>query len=239
MDETMQDSRNPWIAISLGPLGAMLGNGTEYRGDYADQGIDGKQLIDFHRDQLEAVLEAANRCSLQRYVIAWETLSALEEAKAVAVVIGEFEARQSSLDTDQSGTFTAIIPPCWIAFSCRDERSVSDGHSVQTCVQAVHQLASVAAVGVNCIPRQWLASLVRQMHAVSFKPVVCYANGRPWDAERSDWLDEPAVESVRRFCETTLEAQCAGATVLGGCCAAGPEHISALRDALKTDYSWQ
>lgn len=45
-----------WVAASVGPYGAMLADGSEYRGDY---GLTVAELTRFHRPRLEALAEAA------------------------------------------------------------------------------------------------------------------------------------------------------------------------------------
>ena len=45
----------PFVAASVGPYGAFLADGSEYRGNY---GLTEKELMDFHRPRMRALIEA-------------------------------------------------------------------------------------------------------------------------------------------------------------------------------------
>lgn len=62
------------IAVSLGPYGAILADGSEYTGAYA---ISHAQLVRFHRGRLAVVADTGAS------LVAMETLPTLEEAEAV------------------------------------------------------------------------------------------------------------------------------------------------------------
>ncbi|MBL8913176.1 MAG: homocysteine S-methyltransferase [Archangium sp.] len=68
------------IAASLGPYGAMLADGSEYTGHYT---LTGRELADFHRPRVKALLEA------KPDLILFETLPSLAEAEAVAQLAAE------------------------------------------------------------------------------------------------------------------------------------------------------
>ena len=60
-DEFWSDQANrrgrlkPFVAASVGPYGAFLADGSEYRGNY---GLTEKELMDFHRPRMKALIEA-------------------------------------------------------------------------------------------------------------------------------------------------------------------------------------
>ncbi len=60
------------------------------------------------------------------------------------------------------------------------------------------------------------------------KPIVVYPNsGETYDAERKCWLgDTDPVD----FGLASGDWFRAGATVIGGCCRTGPEHVRAIRE---------
>src|SRR5215216_1918155 len=67
------------VAASVGPYGAMLGNGAEYTGDYdKNEG----ELVEFHVPRLEALAEAGPD------VFAVETIPSFVEARALARALG-------------------------------------------------------------------------------------------------------------------------------------------------------
>ena len=63
-----------WVAASIGPYGAVLADGSEYRGDY---GLTVSQLRAFHRPRLEVLAEAGAD------VLAVETIPCLVEVEAL------------------------------------------------------------------------------------------------------------------------------------------------------------
>ena len=66
----------PLVAASIGPYGAFLADGSEYRGDY---GLSETQLIDFHRPRMAALLAAGPD------LLACETIPCFSEARALAL----------------------------------------------------------------------------------------------------------------------------------------------------------
>ncbi len=56
-DETNRTGRSkPFVAASVGPYGAFLADGSEYRGNY---GLTEKELMDFHRPRMKALMKRA------------------------------------------------------------------------------------------------------------------------------------------------------------------------------------
>src|SRR5512147_2496307 len=54
--ETNRTGRaKPFVAASVGPYGAYLADGSEYRGNY---GLTEEQLMDFHRPRMQALIDA-------------------------------------------------------------------------------------------------------------------------------------------------------------------------------------
>jgi homocysteine S-methyltransferase len=114
----------PLVAASVGPYGAMLADGSEYRGHY---GLSQQELMDFHRPRMKVLVEAGAD------LLACETIPCLVEATALASLLPEFPG------------ITA-----WISFSCRDGELNSEGERLADCVAALDGFEQVAAVGVNC-----------------------------------------------------------------------------------------
>src|SRR6188508_1866167 len=65
-----------WVAGSVGPYGAMLADGSEYTGDYAER-MTVAELRAFHRPRMELLAEAGAD------VLACETVPAAAEAEAL------------------------------------------------------------------------------------------------------------------------------------------------------------
>ncbi|HET9590329.1 MAG TPA: homocysteine S-methyltransferase, partial [Anaerolineales bacterium] len=64
----------PLVAASVGPYGAFLADGSEYRGQY---GLTERELMDFHRPRMKALIEAGPD------LLACETIPSLVEAQAI------------------------------------------------------------------------------------------------------------------------------------------------------------
>ena len=193
------------VAASVGPYGAMLGNGAEYTGDY-DRDED--QLVEFHVPRIEALAEA------EPDVFAVETIPSFVEAGALVRALER-------------------VPgiPAWVSFSCRDGGHVCDGTPIATAVEVVATAPSVVAVGVNCTSPLHVERLVETISATTDKPVVCYPNrGSFWDPMRKAWTDPPRQDARPPL--RPLAWKEAGASMIGGCCGTTPEDIAAIAQAL-------
>jgi homocysteine S-methyltransferase len=193
------------IAASVGPYGAMLGNGAEYTGDYDK---DEDELVGFHVPRLEALAEAGPDA------FAVETIPSFVEAGALARALER-------------------VPeiPAWVSFSCRDGGHVCDGTPIQEAVEIVAAAPSVIAVGVNCTSPLHVERLVETISATTDKPVVCYPNrGSFWDPMRKTWTDPPRQDARPPL--RPLAWREAGASLIGGCCGTTPEDIAAIAAAL-------
>lgn len=187
----------PLIAGSVGPYGAFLADGSEYRGDY---GLTEQQLIEFHRPRVQALIEAGAD------LLACETIPCLIEARALTSLLGEFPN---------------II--AWFSFSARDGEHICNGEKIADCAQALDANPQVAAIGINCTSPLYIPSLIRQIRSASSKPVVVYPNsGEVYDPQTNTWHGETSCDA---FGAQSREWVQAGARLIGGCCRTTPDHI--------------
>ena len=84
----------PLVAASIGPYGAMLADGSEYRGHYT---LDDMALADFHRPRLRVLAGAGAD------LLAFETIPSSREARVLAGLLREFPDLCA-----------------WLSFSCKD-----------------------------------------------------------------------------------------------------------------------
>lgn len=195
-------ARPPLVAASIGPYGAMLADGSEYRGNY---GLDEAALMDFHRPRLRVLADAGAD------LLACETLPCLAEARALARLLEEVP-----------GTCA------WFAFSCRDGAHDCQGEPFAECVAALDGFAAVAAIGINCTAPHHVAALVAIAAAHTRKPVLAYPNsGEEWDGAAKVWRGQDECVA-RPFDEQAMAWAAGGARLIGGCCRTTPEHIAAL-----------
>ncbi|MCE3027381.1 homocysteine S-methyltransferase [Salinicola sp. DM10] len=197
----------PLVAASVGPYGAFLADGSEYRGDYA---IGRAALAEFHRPRLRTLLEAGPD------LLAVETLPSLEEALAVAGLLPDLSA-----------------VPAWFTFSARDEGHISDGTPIERCGEALEALPGVAAIGINCTALAHIESLVTRLRGVTRLPIIVYPNsGEHYDPVTKTWHAGCAhAPAPRDLAEGLPRWLAAGASAIGGCCRTGPEDIEALARA--------
>ena len=194
----------PLVAAGIGPYGAFLADGSEYRGDY---GIGASALTDFHRRRLR--LLAGGPADM----LACETLPSLGEARVLAALVRETTAK-----------------PVWFSFTCRDEGHLSDGTPVSEVAAWAEDTACVTAVGVNCTEAALLPDLIGALVAGTRKPVIVYPNaGGTWDADAKRWGRARTVPDWGAACRSWIAA---GAVGVGGCCRVGPEDIHRMRAAL-------
>ncbi len=199
------DRSFPLVAASVGPYGAVLGNGAEFTGDY-DKGVD--ELVAFHVPRLEALAAA------EPDVFACETIPSIAEAEALVRALER-------------------VPgvPAWVTFSCRNAAQLCDGTPFEDAIRVVEASPSVVAVGVNCTAPTHIDGLVRIAARTTGKAVVAYPNrGAFWDAGRKVWVDPPAQDA-----RPTLRPAAwrdAGARLIGGCCGVGPAQIATIAAAV-------
>ncbi len=193
------------IAASLGPYGAMLHDGSEYRGDY---GVSSDTLREFHASRLEILDDS------DADVLALETIPSFQEAQVLADLLHDCRT------------------PAWICFSCSDEQHLCDGSPIAEVVALFAEHPTVVAVGVNCTPPQYVPSLVRIIKAVlPQKRVVAYPNsGERYSSDDNSWSGTVTPGDVAA---AAVEWVNAGATIIGGCCRMGPEHIKAIDSVLR------
>ena len=193
------------VAASVGPYGAMLGNGAEYTGDYDK---DEDQLVEFHVPRIEALAEA------EPDVLAVETIPSFVEARALVRALEK-------------------VPeiPAWVSFSCRDGRHICDGTPIGSAVEVVASAPGVVAVGVNCTSPLFVERLVETISDTTGKHIVCYPNrGSFWDPMRKTWTDPPRQDARPPL--RPLAWKEAGASLIGGCCGTTPDDIAAAARAL-------
>jgi homocysteine S-methyltransferase len=187
------------IAGSVGPYGAMLADGSEYRGDY-DPGI--AVLRDVHAPRIEALLDAGVD------LLAFETIPTVPEAEVLVGLLDEFGAH------------------AWLSYSCRDATSTSAGEPIADAI-ALGGDAHVVAVGINCTAPRLLPGLLAAAHAATDGPLIAYPNGGDrWDPVARRWV---ADGSGGAFDAAVVASWAdLGATWLGGCCGTRPADIARL-----------
>lgn len=200
-DETNHVGRpRPFVAASVGPYGAFLADGSEYRGQY---GLSQLELEQFHRPRMEALIEAGAD------MLACETIPCLIEAQAIVRVLEEFSGVSA-----------------WISFSAKDETHISDGERLADCAARLDSFPQVAALGVNCTSPKFISSLIGEANSKTSKPILVYPNsGETYNVEAHDWNGGAFCTA---FGEEARRWYADGARIIGGCCRTTPDDICAI-----------
>lgn len=205
-DESHRSGRlRPLVAASVGPYGAVLADGSEYRGDY---GLSTPELVEFHGERWQ-VLAAAGAD-----LMACETIPSAPEARALLQLLARSDA----------GTWA------WISFSCRDGGHLADGTPLEEVARLCDSADRLAAIGVNCTRPAYVAPLIAAVRRGSAKPVLVYPNaGEDYDPVSKRWV---GATGEAWWHDAPARWRVAGAAGVGGCCRIGPDEITAIRRGL-------
>ncbi|MEM1450431.1 MAG: homocysteine S-methyltransferase [Planctomycetota bacterium] len=194
----------PIAAASIGPYGAYLADGSEYRGDY---GLDAGALVEFHRERVELLAPVAT-------LLAIETVPSLPEALAYARLLAE-----------HPDAFA------WVSFCCQDGERIADGTPIEDAVAPFDDLPQVVAVGVNCTPPTHVASLVERIGARGTdKEIIVYPNsGERFRTDDKGWDAAPEEACIERLAGSW---RAHGARLIGGCCRVSAADLARIRGSL-------
>ncbi|MGN6501908.1 MAG: homocysteine S-methyltransferase [Pseudolysinimonas sp.] len=155
-----------FVAASVGPYAATLGDGSEFRGDDS-LGVQG--LRDWHRRRLRVLADAGPD------VLAVETLTTLAEVEAVV--------------RERDG----IGVPAWIALTI-DGGALRSGESLREAFAIASAVPEVTAVGVNCCAAHEVSGALHLARQVTDLPLVAYPNsGEVWDGGTRSWSGDPEL----------------------------------------------
>jgi homocysteine S-methyltransferase len=148
-----------WIAASVGPYGAALADGSEYRGRY---GRSVGQLRDWHRPRLEVLADAGAD------VLALETIPDVDEAEALVSVV------------------RSVGVPAWLSYTIDGTRTRA-GQPLADAFAVAAGVPEIVAVGVNCCVPEDVLAAIRPARETG-KPVIVYPNsGERWDSAGRAW----------------------------------------------------
>ena len=168
--EMAGDGRARWVAASVGPYGAALADGSEYRGRY---GRSVRELAEWHRPRLEVLAEAGPD------VLALETVPDIDEAEALMTAVA------------------GLGIPAWLSYSIAAGRTRA-GQSLAEAFAVAAGVPEVVAAGVNCSAPAEVLTAIAVAGEVTGKPVIVYPNrGEQWDARRRAWTGRSRYRSAQ------------------------------------------
>lgn len=148
------------VAASIGPYGAALADGSEYRGRY---GLSIAALARWHRPRLEALADAGAD------VLACETVPDVDEAQALVELV------------------RSVGRPAWLSYTVDGELTRA-GQPLADAFAVAAGVDEIVAIGVNCCAPDDVLPAIATAAAVG-KPVIVYPNsGERWDALGRSWI---------------------------------------------------
>lgn len=148
------------VAASIGPYGAALADGSEYRGRY---GLSVAALERWHRPRLETLAGAGPD------VLACETVPDVDEAQALVELV------------------RSVGKPAWLSYTIDGDRTRA-GQPLADAFAVAAGVDEIVAIGVNCCAPDDVTPAIAAATAVG-KPVIVYPNsGERWDAVRHSWI---------------------------------------------------
>ena len=152
----------PLCLAGIGPYGAYLANGAEYRGRY---GVSKEVLRQFHARRMELLWNAGADLLLI------ETQPSLQEALLEADL-----AEQMGADY-------------WVSFTCGDDTHTWEGDDIRDCAKALSENhPHLKMIGVNCVAPHLVSGLVEKLKASCDLPIGVYPNsGETYDPITKTW----------------------------------------------------
>jgi homocysteine S-methyltransferase len=129
-DAVNRSGKDVKVAASVGPYGAALADGSEYKGNY---GVSKSVLKDFHTRRLELLIATSPD------LLALETMPDTFEVEVLLELLSDCPI------------------PFWVSYSCKAGNQTNAG---QSFAQAVEIAKSAMAVGVNCTAPELITELL-------------------------------------------------------------------------------
>ncbi len=149
---------NLYVAASVGPYGAAVADGSEYRGRY---GLSVAALTQWHRPRLE-ILAAAGAD-----VLALETVPDVDEAEALVNLVH------------------SVGVPAWLSYTIEGTLTRA-GQPLADAFAVAAGVPEIVAIGVNCCAPDDVLPAIRMANID--KPIIVYPNsGERWDTRRHTW----------------------------------------------------
>jgi len=187
------------VAASIGPFGAHLNDGSEFRGNY---GVTDSVIRDYHDRRLDILLDT------EPDLLALETMPDLPEVRVLLELI---ESKGADM-------------PFWVSFTVTEPGVISGGGTFAEACALVEDFGNAMAVGINCSP---LSVITPTLSGVDTDlPFVVYPNaGQAWDSDAMAWAGEPEF-ATRVDVDEWMNL---GARIVGGCCGYGPSNLPRIR----------
>lgn len=164
-----QTGRRLLVAASVGPYGAVLADGSEFRGRYA---VSAAALRDFHGPRLDLLASAGPD------LLAVETIPDADEAEVLVPLLDELGL------------------PAWFSYSVQGATTRA-GQPLREAYAVLAGSASIVAAGVNCSAPGDVGAAVAAAVELAGRPGVAYPNlGESWDSATHTWRGDAAYDTA-------------------------------------------
>lgn len=159
------------VASSIGPYGAALADGSEYKGNY---GVTKSALKDFHARRLEVLI------STSPDLLALETMPDTFEVELLLELLSDCPI------------------PYWVSYSCKAGNQTNAG---QSFTEAVSLAKDAMAVGINCTAPELITDLLLSAEGVKPFVVYpnsgrsWNAKTKEWEGSSETGFDELLIKS--------------------------------------------
>ena len=164
-DELAADGVQRFVAASVGPYGAVLADGSEYRGRY---GVSKSFLRDFHRPRMELLIAAGPD------LLAIETIPDVDEAEVLIELLDE------------------IAFPAWLSYSAAGSQTRA-GQPLEAAFAVTS--TNLVAIGINCCAPEDVQPAVELAAGTGRPVVAYPNSGEGWDAGGRRWTGDASDAS--------------------------------------------
>jgi homocysteine S-methyltransferase len=170
-DAVLKSGKSVKVASSIGPYGAALADGSEYKGNY---GVTKTVLKDFHARRLELLI------STSPDLLALETMPDTFEVEVLLELLSDCPI------------------PYWVSYSCKAGNQTNAG---QSFTEAVSLAKDAMAVGINCTAPELITDLLLSAEGVKPFVVYpnsgrsWNAKTKEWEGSSETGFDELLIKS--------------------------------------------
>ncbi len=170
-DAVLKSGKSVKVASSIGPYGAALADGSEYKGNY---GVTKSFLKDFHARRLELLI------STSPDLLALETMPDTFEVEVLLELLSDCSI------------------PYWVSYSCKAGNQTNAG---QSFTEAVSLAKDAMAVGINCTAPELITDLLLSAEGVKPFVVYpnsgrsWNAKTKEWEGSSDAGFDELLIKS--------------------------------------------
>ena len=205
-DYENKTGKHNYIAGTIGPYGAYLANGSEYRGDYE---LSAEEYQQFHLPRIEELVTTGVD------ILAIETQPKLDEVLAILELLKEKYPQQK----------------VYVSYTLSYDDTISDGTPLPRAIHALEDYSQVIAVGINCVKLELVEPALKNMKEITDKHLIVYPNSSAvYDPKSKTWSQPKTSATFGELIPNWYEA---GARIIGGCCTTGPKEIKAVADFIK------